>query len=65
MSSPERLHHERGLGIPLMRTLTDVAEITSSHDGTSVRLVLFHDPPDAEHGGSSVHSELDPTPSST
>lgn len=38
---PERLHHERGLGIPLMRVLADEAEITSDEDGTAVRLVVY------------------------
>jgi serine/threonine-protein kinase RsbW len=40
-SDPERLDFERGLGIPLMRTLTDEAEIQSSADGTTVRLVVY------------------------
>jgi serine/threonine-protein kinase RsbW len=38
---PDRLEYERGLGIPLMRTLTDEAEIRSSADGTAVRLVVY------------------------
>lgn len=38
---PERLLHESGLGVPLMRTLADEAEIRSGRSGTSVRLVLY------------------------
>lgn len=38
---PERLGHERGLGIPLMRVLADEAEIESNEDGTAVRLVVY------------------------
>ncbi len=39
--SEDRLEHERGLGIPLMRVLTDEAEIVSDPDGTAVRLVVY------------------------
>jgi anti-sigma regulatory factor (Ser/Thr protein kinase) len=35
---PERLHHEHGLGIALMRTLADDAEIVAGDGGTTVRL---------------------------
>lgn len=42
--APDRLEIERGLGIPLMRVLTDDAEIRSSEDGTAVRLVVYHTP---------------------
>jgi serine/threonine-protein kinase RsbW len=41
VDAPDRLEFERGLGIPLMRTLTDEAEIRSSADGTTVRLVVY------------------------
>ena len=37
----DRLEHERGLGIPLMRVLADEAEIVSDEDGTAVRLVVY------------------------
>jgi len=47
---PQRLRHEHGLGIPLIRNLVDEAEITSSAGGTTVRLVVFHGPPDARTG---------------
>lgn len=35
-----RLQHESGLGVPLMRLLTDEIEIRSGADGTSVRLAV-------------------------
>jgi serine/threonine-protein kinase RsbW len=37
---PGRLRHERGLGIPLMRSLADVVSFTPTDDGTAVRLVV-------------------------
>jgi anti-sigma regulatory factor (Ser/Thr protein kinase) len=40
VEAPERLHHERGLGVPLMRTLADQAEFRREGDGTTVRLVV-------------------------
>lgn len=39
--SPERLLHESGLGIPLMRMLADESEIRSDAGGTDVRLVVY------------------------
>jgi serine/threonine-protein kinase RsbW len=39
--SPDRLSHERGLGLPLMRTLTDESEIAPTERGTAVRLVVY------------------------
>lgn len=40
-NDPARLGHERGLGIPLMRMLTDEVEFRSTADGTAVRLTVF------------------------
>lgn len=40
VEAPERLHHERGLGVPLMRTLADEVEFRDEGGGTTVRLVL-------------------------
>ena len=40
VTDPERLNFERGLGIPLIRTLVDDVEIESSGAGTEVRLVM-------------------------
>ena len=39
--SPERLLHESGLGVKLMQMLTDESEISSSDEGTDVRLVVY------------------------
>jgi serine/threonine-protein kinase RsbW len=41
VTDPERLHFERGLGIPLIRTLVDEVEFSPSDSGTSVRMTLF------------------------
>lgn len=40
-TEPERLRYERGLGIPLIRALTDDAEFVSSTEGTAVRVAMF------------------------
>ena len=42
VEDPSRLDFERGLGIGLMRTLTDETEFSTSEEGTSVRLVVYH-----------------------
>jgi len=39
--SPERLEYESGLGVYLMRALTDETEITSTASGTDVQLVVY------------------------
>jgi serine/threonine-protein kinase RsbW len=39
-TEPARLHHERGLGIPLMRALTDAVEFRHENGGMTVRLVF-------------------------
>lgn len=39
VETPERLHHERGLGVPLMRELAE-AEFRAEGNGTTVRLVI-------------------------
>jgi serine/threonine-protein kinase RsbW len=44
VTDPERLNFERGLGIPLIRTLVDEVSFESSEAGTSVRMVMFCDP---------------------
>lgn len=41
-TDPDRLRFERGLGIPLIRALVDEVVITSSSDGTQVRLAMWH-----------------------
>lgn len=40
VTDPERLKFERGLGIPLIRSLVDDVEFSSSGEGTSVRIVM-------------------------
>ena len=39
-TDPQRLRHERGLGIPLMRSLVDEVVFTPTLGGTAVRLVV-------------------------
>jgi serine/threonine-protein kinase RsbW len=45
VDTPERLHHERGLGIPLMRQLADRVEFSVGSTGTVVRMVIGRDRP--------------------
>jgi serine/threonine-protein kinase RsbW len=40
VTDPDRLNFERGLGIPLIRTLVDDVVIHSSGNGTSVRMTM-------------------------
>ena len=44
-TDPRRLRHESGLGIPLMRTLTDVVAFSPDPDGTRVSLTVYRPPP--------------------
>jgi serine/threonine-protein kinase RsbW len=44
VTDPDRLNFERGLGIPLIRSLVDDVEFDSSGDGTTVRLTMFGAP---------------------
>ena len=46
VTDPERLNFERGLGIPLIRTLVDEVAFLPSDGGTSVRMVMFCGPAD-------------------
>src|SRR3954464_10585315 len=46
VTDPERLNFERGLGIPLIRTLVDEVEIDSSGDGTVVSFFMRCQPVD-------------------
>jgi serine/threonine-protein kinase RsbW len=49
VTDPDRLNFERGLGIPLIRTLVDAVRFESSPDGTTVWMTLFGGP-SAESG---------------
>jgi serine/threonine-protein kinase RsbW len=40
VTDPRRLRHERGLGIPLMRSLADEVTFTRTSTGTTVRLLV-------------------------
>lgn len=44
VTDPERLNFERGLGIPLIRTLVDEASFEAADGGTAVRLVMYCGP---------------------
>lgn len=46
VTDPERLNFERGLGIPLIRTLVDHVDFAPSPGGTSVRMVMYCGPAD-------------------
>jgi serine/threonine-protein kinase RsbW len=46
VTDPDRLNFERGLGIPLIRTLVDYLQFDSSPAGTVVRMVIFGGPAD-------------------
>ena len=48
IADPDRLKFERGLGIPLIRTLVDEVEFRSSVKGTAVRIVMRGDGQDEE-----------------
>ena len=41
VTDPERLNFERGLGIPLIRTLVDETHFAPSDNGTSVQLTMY------------------------
>jgi serine/threonine-protein kinase RsbW len=43
---PGRLRHERGLGLPLMRSLAESVSFTATDDGTAVRLEVTATPAD-------------------
>jgi len=45
VTDPSRLDHERGLGIPLIRILSNEVEFRPLPDGTLVRMVLHALPP--------------------
>jgi serine/threonine-protein kinase RsbW len=48
VTDPDRLNFERGLGIPLIRTLVDEVRFSSSASGTSVRMTVYGEPLELE-----------------
>ena len=48
VTDPQRLNFERGLGIPLIRTLVDSAAFVRKEKGTSVRMTVFGGPVDGD-----------------
>lgn len=48
---PVRLRHERGLGLPLMRSLADAVTFRRTRTGTAVRIEM-HEPPTLVVAGS-------------
>lgn len=50
-TDPERLNFERGLGIPLIRTLVDNAAFVRKRNGTLVRMTVFGGPLDGDDTG--------------
>jgi serine/threonine-protein kinase RsbW len=48
VTDPTRLNFERGLGIPLIRSLVDNVEFQTSPEGTSVRMTLYGGPAELE-----------------
>lgn len=51
ITDPERLNFERGLGIPLIKTLVDKAAFIRKEKGTSVRVTVFGGPADGDDTG--------------
>jgi serine/threonine-protein kinase RsbW len=41
VTDPDRLNFERGLGIPLIRSLVDEVDFDSGPEGTSVKLTIY------------------------
>ena len=41
VTDPDRLNFERGLGIPLIKTLVDEVQFETTDTGTSVRLTIY------------------------
>ena len=58
ITDPERLNFERGLGIPLIRTLVDHAAFIRKEKGTSVRMTVFGGPADGDDTGGDLHGRV-------
>lgn len=48
VTDPKRLNFERGLGIPLIRTLVDEVDFAPAGEGTRVSLVMYCGPAEPE-----------------
>ncbi len=59
VTDPERLNFERGLGIPLIRTLVDDVEFASTPEGTSVRMTIYGEPLELHPPEELVPDDLD------
>jgi len=63
VTDPERLNFERGLGIPLIRTLVDEVEFRTSSQGTAVVMTLYGGPAEvAEDAGPAAGQPRPPRP---
>jgi serine/threonine-protein kinase RsbW len=51
ITDPQRLNFERGLGVPLIRTLVDNAAFVRKETGTAVRMTVFGGPADGDDTG--------------
>ncbi|MBW3669921.1 MAG: ATP-binding protein [Actinobacteria bacterium] len=60
VTDPERLNFERGLGIPLIRTLVDQVEFDPSESGTAVRMVMYCAPADLDFGDFGLLEDEEP-----
>jgi serine/threonine-protein kinase RsbW len=59
VTDPERLNFERGLGIPIIKTLVDEVTFTSHDGGTTVTMVLRCDPAPTPTAGLDELDDLD------
>ena len=51
VTDAERLNFERGLGVPLIRTMVDEALFDSTEEGTVVRMVMYCGPKEEPDSG--------------
>jgi serine/threonine-protein kinase RsbW len=59
VSDPERLNFERGLGIPLIRSLVDVLRFESTPQGTKVWMTMFGGPDSGDQTTEIVRTVVD------